>query len=215
MASSTSLPHPPDTPERCTCGAVLAENARFCHRCGRPVHEMTPAELEEIFPTPPPPKPAIVVPPPPLPIGLSNPIALRVTIMMSLAITMTEMLPYLNYLFFLWWLLAGWGAVWLYRRLTGFQVSVSAGARLGFLTGFFTFVGMALLFGLLMASGAGRDALNQQILKDPHAADVMNNPTMLGSVLVMVFIMIFAMVAGLCAAGGALGAKFGAPKRKA
>ena len=71
-----------------------------------------------------------------MPIGWSNPIALRVAIMMSLAITMMDLMPYLNFLFFLWWLLAGWGAVWLYRRLTGFEVSVSAGARLGFLTGF-------------------------------------------------------------------------------
>jgi hypothetical protein len=216
MLSSTSStsPKPPDTPERCTCGAVLAENASFCHRCGRPVRELTVAQQEELFPIPPP-APVIVVPPAPLPISLSNPIALRVAVMMSLGITMTEMMPYLNYFFFLWWLLAGWGAVWLYRRLTGMQLSVSAGARLGFLTGLFTFLGMALLFALLMASGAGRDAINQQMLKDPRTAEVVNNPTMLGSVLIMVFLMIFTMVAGICAAGGALGARFGAQEPKA
>ena len=206
---------PSTQPEKCTCGAVLAENARFCHRCGRPVHEMTPAELEELFPTPPPPAPSIVVPPPPMPIGWSNPVALRVAIMMSLAITMMDLMPYLNLLFFLWWMLAGWGSVWLYRRLTGFEVSVSAGARLGFLTGLFTFIGMALLFALMMASSEVRDALNQQMMKDPHTAEVLKNPTVLASVMIIALVMFFAMVAGLCTAGGALGAKFGAPEPKA
>jgi hypothetical protein len=216
MLSSTPSSQP-DTPEKCTCGAVLAENARFCHRCGRPVHEMSAAELEELFPTPPtpPPTPVIVIPPRPMPIGWSNPVALRVAIMMSLAITMMDLMPYLNYLFFLWWMLAGWGSVWLYRRLTGLEVTVSAGARLGFLTGLFTFIGMALLFALMMASSEVRDALNQQMMKDPHTAEVLKNPTVLASVMIVALVMFFAMVAGLCTAGGALGAKFGAPEPKA
>src|SRR4051812_28582261 len=125
----------PDTPERCTCGTVLVENARFCHRCGRPVHELTPAEQAEFAPPPPPPPPAIVIAPAPLPIGFSNPIALRVAFMMSLGIMLAEMLPVVNYLFFAWWLLAGWGGVRLYRRLTGLRLDVPSGARLGFLTG--------------------------------------------------------------------------------
>ena len=206
---------PSTQPEKCTCGAVLAENARFCHRCGRPVHEMSPAELEELFPTPPPPPRVIIVPPPPMPIGLGNPIALRVAIMMSLAITMMELMPYLIYLSFLWWMLAGWGAVWLYRRLTGLEVTVSAGARLGFLTGLFTFIGIALLVALMFFSTEGRDALNQQMLKDPRTADVLKNPIMLASGMIMALFMIFTIVAGLCTAGGALGAKFGAPEPKA
>ncbi len=208
---------PSTQPEKCTCGAVLAENARFCHRCGRPVHEMSAAQLEELFPTPPPapPVPVIVVPPQPMPIGWSNPIALRVAIMMSLAITMLDLMPYLNLLFFLWWLLAGWGAVWLYRRLTGLQVSVSAGARLGFPTGFFTFLGIALLFALMMASSDLRDAFNQQVMKNPGAADALKNPAVLGSALVMGLFMTFTIVAGVCSVGGALGAKFGAQEPKA
>jgi hypothetical protein len=205
---------PSTQPEKCTCGAVLAENARFCHRCGRPVHEMSAAELEELFPTPPP-APVIVVPSAPMPIGWSNPIALRVAIMMSLAIAMPELLPYLSSLFFLWWLLAGWGAVWLYRRLTGLQVSVSAGARLGFLTGIFTFVIVALMLSPQLASSELHNALNQQMLKDPRTTNFVNNPTILAAVLIMFLGMVFAVVAGLCTAGGALGAKFGAPEPKA
>jgi len=200
-----------DTPERCTCGAVLAENARFCHRCGRPVYELTAAEQEELSPTPPPAAPAIVIPPEPLPIGFANPIAMRVALLMSAGIMMMEMLPFLNYLFFAWWLLAGWGGVRLYRRLTGLRLSVASGARLGFITGLFAFVTKAVFFSITMASSTGRELLDQMVKQDPRTAEVVNNPSMLGAVLIMMLVMIFVMVVGVCAAGGALGAKLGAP----
>lgn len=199
----------PETPERCTCGNVLVENASFCHRCGRPVHE-TAMVPEELPPAPPP--PAVVIPPPPLPISFGNPIALRVAFLMSLGIMMAEMLPVVNYLFFAWWLVAGWGGVRLYRRLTGLRLSVAAGARLGFLTGLFAFVSMAVVFSLTMASSTGRDMLDQMVKQDPRMSEVVNNPAMLGAVLLMVLVMVFALVAGVCAAGGALGAKFATRK---
>jgi hypothetical protein len=207
----------PETPERCTCGTLLAENASFCHRCGRPVHELTPAQQEELFPTPVPPPvaaPPIIPPLQSLPIGFANPIALRVAFLMSLGIMFASMVPVMNYLFFAWWLLAGWGGVRLYRRLTGLTLTVKAGARLGFLTGLFAFVSMAVVFSLTMASSTGREMLDQMVKQDPRMLEVVNNPTMLGSLLLMVLIMVFAMVVGICAAGGALGAKFSPPEPK-
>lgn len=163
----------------------------------------------------PPSAPATVVPPQPLPIGFSNPVALRVSFLMSLGIMLAEMIPGVNYLFFAWWLVAGWGGVRLYRRLTGFRLSVAAGARLGFLTGLFAFVSMAVVFSLTMASATGREMLDQMVKQDPRMAEVVNSPAMLGSVLLMVLVMVFAMVSGICAAGGALGAKFASPERRA
>jgi len=201
----------PETPERCTCGTVLVENARFCHRCGRPAHELTAAEQEELSPSPPPTPVVVVAAPPPPPISFGNPIAVRIAFAMSFALTMTEMLPIVNYLFFAWWLLAGWGAVRLYRRITGISLSVAAGARLGFFTGLFTFLGMAVLFSLLMASSSSHELLDQMVKQDPRTAEVVNNPAMLGSVLVMALVIVFAFVSGVCAAGGALGAKFARP----
>jgi hypothetical protein len=205
----------PDSPETCTCGTILVENARFCHRCGRPVYELTTSEMEEaaevsVSATPGPP----VVAPQPLPVSFGNPIALRVAFLMSLGIMMAEMLPVVNWLFFAWWLLAGWGGVRLYRRLTGLRLTVAAGARLGVLTGIFAFVSMAVIFSFTMASSAGRDMLDQMVKQDPRMSEVMNNPVMLGAVLVMVLVMVFGMVVGICAAGGALGAKLAAPERK-
>lgn len=208
----------PETPERCTCGAVLVENARFCHRCGRPVHELTAAEQEELSPTPPP-APAVVAPPPqPLPIGFANPIALRVAFLMSLGILMASMMPLVNLFVLVWCLFAGWGAVRLYRRLTGLRLSVTAGARLGFLTGVFAFVGLTVLITLAVA-WSGREMMDQltsqMVKQDPRMTEVVNNPAMLGAALFMVLVMFFAMVVGICAAGGALGAKFAPSERKA
>jgi hypothetical protein len=202
----------PETPEKCTCGTLLAENARFCHRCGRPVHELTPAQQEALFPTPAP-APVFVPPPQPPPISFSNPIAVRIALLMSLGIMMTEFMPFVNYLFFVWWLLAGWGAVRLYRRLTGLRLNVAGGARLGFLTGLFTFVGMTVFICFFIASSARQELMDQMVKQDPRMAEVVNNPTMFGSLMIMVLVLVFAMVVGICAAGGALGARFSPPSQ--
>ncbi len=206
----------PETPEKCTCGAVLAENARFCHRCGRPVYELTALEKEELAPTPPP-APQVVVPPPPLPISFGNPIALRVAFLMSLGILLASMLPLVNLFILVWCLPAGWGAVRVYRRLTGQRLTVSAGARLGFLTGLFAFVMLTVFITFAMVT-SGKEILNeitgQMIKQDPRMADVINNPTMLGAAMIMMMVMVFTMVTGICAAGGALGAKLGGAERK-
>jgi hypothetical protein len=127
---------------------------------------------------------------------------------MSAGIMMAEMMPVVNYLFFIWWLLAGWLGVRLYRRLTGFRLSVSSGARLGFLTGLFAFVTNAVFISITMASSTGREVLDQMVKQNPQTAEIVNNPSMLGVVMVLMMVMIFVMVAGICAAGGALGAKF-------
>src|SRR5262249_33312171 len=119
-----------------------------------------------------------------------------------------------NVLFFAWWLLAGWGSVKLYRRLTGMRLNISSGARLGGLTGLFAFLSMAVVFSLTMASSAGREMLDQMVKQDPRMADVVGTPTVLGLALLLVLVMVFAMVVGICAAGGALGAKFAAPKNE-
>lgn len=212
----------PDTPEKCTCGAVLAENARFCHRCGRPVFELTAAEEQNLAPpvAAPVPPPAVVVDAVPLPIGFGNPIALRVAFLMSLGVmmasTVASIVPVVSYFFLAWWLGAGWAGVRLYRRLTGLRLSVGSGARLGFLTGMFAFLSMAVVSTLTLASSAGRDALDQmvrQMKQDPRLLEVVNDPAMLKAALfgglLLGLIAVFAMVTGVCAAGGALGAKFG------
>jgi hypothetical protein len=196
-------------PESCTCGATLAENARFCHRCGRPVFEE--AETRDVVDAVDPiAAPAVAPPtaaPAALPVGFGNPIALRVAFLMSLAIVVMQLIPGLNVLFVVWWLAAGWCAVLLYRRLTGLALSVRAGARLGSITGVLTFVSMAVIFSFSLLF-TGKELFQQLVKQNPQMSEIVNDPPSLIAALLLVLGLIFAMVVGTCAAGGALGAKF-------
>jgi hypothetical protein len=146
-----------------------------------------------------------------LPVSFRNPIALRVAFLMSLAIMLIEMIPVLNIFVVGWWLAAGWGAVLLYRRITGLSLSVVAGARLGSITGVLTFVSTAVLLTLTMVF-AGKQFLDQLIQQDPRMTQVVNDPPMLAAVFLVLLVVLFSLVVGICAAGGALGARFSARK---
>jgi hypothetical protein len=195
-------------PDFCTCGTKLVEDARFCHRCGRPAFE---TEAEEA--------PPVVTPPPltlqaklaQLPVTFSNPVALRVGFLMSLGIMFLDMIPVLNILFFVWWLAGGWGGVLLYRRITGRTLSVSAGARLGSITGVLVFVSLAIVMALTMGF-KGKEFLDAMIQQDPRMSQLINDPPMLAAGFLFFLLITFGAVVGICAAGGALGARFAGPK---
>jgi hypothetical protein len=192
-------------PDTCTCGTKLVEDARFCHRCGRPTFE---TEFTEPAPAPPP--LTLQAKLAQLPVSFSNPVALRVGFLMSLAIMLLDMIPILNILFFVWWLGGGWCGVLLYRRLTGRTLSVSAGARLGSITGVLVFVSLAIVFALTMGF-KGKEFLDLMVQQDPRMSQLINDPPMLAAGLLFVLLITFGSVVGICAAGGALGARF-APK---
>ena len=203
---------------------MLVENARFCHLCGRPVFEAGMTEVAETaerlppqteLPRPDPEQAGLQQGMPqlsaaarsgPLPVGFSNPVALRVAILMSLGTMLMEMIPGVNLLFVLWGLAAGWCAVLLYRRLTGYALSVRAGARLGSITGVLTFLSLLIMSTLTMAV-AGKDVF-RQIKQDPQVAQVLNDPATMVATFLLALLILFAIVVGTCAAGGALGARF-------
>jgi hypothetical protein len=196
-------------PENCTCGAKLAENARFCHLCGRPVFEPDGPDVAEAILTPllSVPQMAGVSAPGQLPVSFSNPVALRVAFLMSLAIMLTTMIPIVNFFSPVWWLTAGLCAVLLYRRLTGLSLSVKAGARLGSITGVLAFLSLVVIIGLTLAL-TGNDLFQEMVKQNPDASQVLNNPPALAMAAALALVILFAMVVGMCAAGGALGARF-------
>jgi len=202
-------------PEYCTCGTKLVEDARFCHRCGRPTTELAADLIPPAIPVA-----AVLkatIPNPALaqsPVSFSNPVALRVAFLMSLATIPVELMPGLNALFFIWWLGAGWCAVLLYRKLTGSSLSIRAGARLGSITGVLTFVGLAIGFAvtLLVAGSEFFSQMDDMAKKNPDAAQVIHDPTMMFVFLLLCLGIMGAVVVGLCTAGGALGARFTARK---
>ncbi|MDE3197285.1 MAG: hypothetical protein KGN84_13125 [Acidobacteriota bacterium] len=191
-------------PEFCTCGAQLVEDARFCHRCGRPTGPLAVAEE---------PIPQITIQPSfqaklaQIPVSFNNPVALRVALLMSVAVIPMEMAPGLSLLSIFWWLAAGWCAVLLYRRLTGSVLSVRAGARLGSITGVLTFVGLAVAFTIAMVF-AGKEFFDQMVKQNPDAKQIVNDPAMLCAVILVGLAFLFTVVVSICAAGGALGARY-------
>jgi hypothetical protein len=201
-------------PEYCTCGARLVERARFCHLCGRPIFEPEKVEAADI--------PAALkgIPqasgaprPLQLPVSFSNPIALRVAFLMSLAIMLMTMIPVVNVLSPVWWLVAGLCAVLLYRRLTGLSLSVKAGARLGSITGVLAFLSLLVIIALTFAL-TGNELFQEMIKQNPDASQVLNNPPALAMAAALALVILFAMVVGICAAGGALGARFASRNAK-
>jgi hypothetical protein len=196
-------------PETCTCGTILAENARFCHRCGRPVFEepLIAESIDAVDLNSAPHLSAPTATPVPLPVGFSNPIALRVAFLMSLAIIVMQLIPGLNLLSVVWWLAAGWCAVLLYRRLTGLALSVKAGARLGSITGVLTAVSMAVIFSFTLLF-TGKQLIQEMVKQNPQISEFVNDPASLIAALVFALVLMFGVIVGVCAAGGALGAKF-------
>jgi hypothetical protein len=208
----------PVIPEYCTCGAKLAEKARFCHLCGRPVFEPEKLEAAEAPAAPLRALPQMALPnvaarSAQLPVSFSNPIALRVAFLMSLGIMLVTMIPVVNFLCPVWWLVAGLCAVLLYRRLTGLSLSVKAGARLGSITGVLGFLSLVVIIALTFAL-TGNELFQEMIKQNPDASQVLNNPPALVMAAGLALVILFAMVVGICAAGGALGARFASRNAK-
>jgi hypothetical protein len=183
--------------------------------CGRPVFELENPELADAVTAPLvlPPQMSGASRPTQLPVGFGNPIALRVAFLMSLGIMLTTMIPVVNVLSPIWWLVAGLCAVLLYRRLTGLSLSVRAGARLGSLTGVLAFLSLVVIIALTLAL-TGNDLFQEMIKQNPDASQVLNNPPALVVAAAFALVILFAMVVGICAAGGALGARLASRNAK-
>ncbi|HEX6544990.1 MAG TPA: zinc ribbon domain-containing protein [Bryobacteraceae bacterium] len=129
---------------QCTCGAQLPDDARFCHRCGRPQLEEDIVRMreEERVPLPTPP------PPPPLPskIDFGN----RKAVTVSIAVAMLTLLVFLassvlapfaaTLLILPLFCLSGFVAARWYMKQTGDSITAQAGARLGFMTALWAFL---------------------------------------------------------------------------
>jgi hypothetical protein len=196
-------------PEYCTCGAQLPEDARFCHKCGKPQREEDLLD-EPVVVVPPP--PALAPAPPPPAINFHNAIAVRVALLAgTLAFMISAVLGPLGLVALA---AAGFFAVYLYRRRTGAILSVANGARLGWLSGIFIFTIAIIVFTIqlvaLSPSQMMRD-LHEQMTKNYSASEAQINQVIafLGSPsgIGMIVLFSFLMITLLPALGGAVGAK--------
>jgi hypothetical protein len=200
-------------PEFCTCGAKLPEDARFCHKCGKPQRD-EPLLVEE--PTPPP-LPLASVPKIP-PIGLTNGLAVRIALLggaLSLALSVISGQVLSPGVSLLWLVVSGFVCVLLYRKRTGQKLTVLHGAHLGGICGLFVFTIMVVLFAASILSDPSSfqtalDTMREQLSASARPGvdvnqimEVMRSPTGILFGLLGAFLLLTA----LPAFGGALGAK--------
>jgi lysylphosphatidylglycerol synthetase-like protein (DUF2156 family) len=134
--------------QRCTCGAVLPEDARFCHKCGKPQYEEDIARLA-----------AVETPPAPAPmrepaaaraasgISFRNSRAVLISLVVAALTFFASLLATMLWapLFPIVLCAAGFVAARLYRSSATETLTPGAGARLGWMTGLWLFLIVALL----------------------------------------------------------------------
>ena len=198
-------------PEYCTCGAQLPPDARFCHKCGKPQREEDLAfEEPPIVVAPPPPPPAAAEP---APISFRNVTAVRVALATGIPVFLLS--AFAGPLALAVPVAGGFFAVYLYRRRTGQQITVLAGARLGWISGIIVFAILTMLLTMMVLMLSQPDLV--QSMRDQMAKmsslpqeevtrriELLRTPSSLALVLLEAFL----SYTLLTALGGAVGAKF-------
>jgi hypothetical protein len=201
-------------PEFCSCGAQLPDDARFCHKCGKPQRD------EIVVEQPPPLRPAITVA---SPVGewtgapsFRHPVAVRVGFFVaSIATFLCIALP----LGFVVWLpAAGFLSVYLFSRRTGQPLSVRNGVRMGWISGILSFLIITVLLTFLVALFASRpegfDPAIRESLRSKLSSqqidemlNILSNPGAHALDYLSSLLAWFALSSIFCTAGGAIGAK--------
>ncbi|HBY61670.1 MAG TPA: hypothetical protein DEH78_17755 [Solibacterales bacterium] len=216
-------------PDTCTCGARLPEDARFCHKCGRPLRDEPVWPEAQPQPVPQPataPAPGAAIPAQDLTqISFRNSAAVRtaffaasITLAVTLLIAMGGSMPIYALAVILITPASGFFAVWRYLKRTGTHLTGANGAKLGFLTGLFGFVFSTVLSTLstLAVSSQGRivdryrEQLDKQGVPPETIAQVMGlleNPATMAVLLLIGIAVSFLFQTVATSAGGALGAK--------
>ena len=195
---------------RCTCGAVLPEDARFCHKCGKPQFD---EDIERIAAQEPaPPAPQATHAPAPARIGFGNSRAVLVTMATAacslvLLCAAAVVAPILGPLILC---LAGFMAVRFYKRRTPEPVSPGGGAFLGLMTGLWLFLVLAIcaaVTSIYISSPDGREMLRASMPKVPELAKMLDDPHQFLMGILMGLIPTFFIATISAAFGGLLAAR--------
>jgi hypothetical protein len=203
--------------EFCTCGAQLPDKALFCHRCGKPQRtdliEDVPAAIVEAASGP-----AVKTP---AEIGFGNRPAVNIAVLCAAvsSILMSVPLGVFTGFWVVFTLLAsGFAAVYFYKRRWGAELSVRGGARMGWMTGFFCFLILMVLFTIQVV-GASRERGLGAYYKEQfqahasgdaalqEAMKVLETPAGIAALIALTLIFALLMFTSIPMVGGALGAK--------
>jgi len=192
----------------------LPPDARFCHKCGKPQYDYPNIEPEPVqTPVLPPPLPASALPPE---ISFRNRTAVGigfiVGVLAMLVLAFAAQLVPSAILVIAGFFLEGMAAALAYTRLTGQKLSVRSGARMGWITGIFSFalvvaLGTATLVILSSDSGA---IARKQLSQAPNGEQVLkmlNDPAGSAAIIAFELLMLFILLTTLTMLGGALAAK--------
>jgi hypothetical protein len=207
-------------PEFCTCGAQLPPDARFCHKCGKPQYDYPGVEEPEAA-SPPVVEVANVLQATFVPvsgeISFHNRLAVRIGFIAAMGAVMISVFP-IPWPFVrlpLAFLAAGFLAVYLYSRRTGQTLSIRSGARMGWITGIFSFTLVSILFTVAIVAISSQGDFAKQLLSQLPANDAradviqqaLSSPALILGVVVLYLLLFFVIFTALPMIGGALGAK--------
>jgi hypothetical protein len=200
---------------RCTCGAVLPEDARFCHKCGKPQFEEDIARFSDNEAATPVQGPIDVPANKTAPIGFGNMRAVAIT-MAAAAVALVALFlaaaisPVLGPVVLC---SAGFAAARLYRNRTAEPLSPGGGAYLGLMTGIWLFLVVAIcaaITSVYVASPTGREVLKAAMPKMPELAKLLDDPHQFLINLMEGLIPMFFLATISAALGGMIAARMSA-----
>ena len=207
-------------PEFCTCGAKLPEDARFCHKCGKPQYDYPGFAVEEEAPALPPPLPAANAAPI-AEINFHNRLAVRVGLLVAvlacLPFLLLSLIPFVPSVIAFF---AGFLAVFSYSKVSGHSLTVRNGARMGWITGIFSFgiIAAFLTLSLAVIVTQGKNLIDQvRQYQGPFLhpssdqialmTNLLEDPQKMAMAMGGALLMLFIILTALPMLGGALGAK--------
>jgi hypothetical protein len=206
--------------QRCTCGAVLPEDARFCHKCGKP---QLPEDIERLNETAPPPATAAATPDvstsrvsPAISFRDSRAVLISLLVaactligILAVAMLAPALVPLIP-------CAAGFIAVRIYRSQSAEPLSTIAGARLGWMTGLWVFLATAIMLAITavyVASPQGWEQLRSVWSQVPQFSKLLVSQHDFLMQILLELPIAFLMLTLLPGLGGILGTKFSGRKR--
>jgi hypothetical protein len=208
---------------RCTCGALLPEDARFCHKCGKPQYEEDIARLS-VPEVPPLAEAAVPRDPGRTSLPASAPSAISFRNLRAVGTTLSVAAVSLvalgiageigaSPLLLIILCAAGFVAARFYHRRTAERLTPLAGAKLGAMTCLWLFLVIAIGAIVNFSTMDGREKFKTAILNAPNLPNVpeftklLQDPSELMVLILVSFAFLFLIGTVAAAFGGMLAAR--------